>query len=257
VEVNPLRAPFQDGVTVIKENISLAARLITVSFTIKGASRADAYGLRREIGHLLSPKFGLGTLTYTNDYGAFEIGALAQSSPLQTARHKNYLMMNAVFWCPDPYFQEITDRTAFLQQVRPVFHFSFHMVKPNPGLIFSTLEHGVAVINNTGDANTGVMVSFYGPSENPVITNLTTGEFIKVNTSLSADQRMVITTGFGKKRVLIINPDGSAQDALVFIDYGSSFWQLIPGVNEITFDASVGSDNASVSIDYRLLFAAL
>jgi hypothetical protein len=149
----------------------------------------------------------------------------------------------------------------FLQDVTPVFEFPFSMETGNEvvetGVIFSTLSKGVTYINNIGDGDTGVDISFFGPAETPIITNLTTGEYIQVDTTLLDGQQMVITTDFGNKRVWIVDTDGAVIDAFQHITALSTFWQLRPGKNGINFDAAVGSDNASVTIKYKIKYAAI
>ena len=53
-----------------------------------------------------------------------------------------------------------------------------------------------------------------------MISNETTGEYIKVNKSLAEGQKLIITTGFGNKKVIF--DDGTTRsNAMGFIDLGS------------------------------------
>ena len=123
--------------------------------------------------------------------------------------------------------------------------FRFPLVfKPN--IIFSTFTDKNHLVTNSGDVPTPVKLLFLGPSINPIITNVTTGKFIKINKNIASNETLEINTGYGKKTVVIINADGSKSNAFNFIDLNSTFWELIVGDNIITYDADSGAGSAKV-----------
>ncbi|WP_429995361.1 phage distal tail protein [Metabacillus fastidiosus] len=102
---------------------------------------------------------------------------------------------------------------------------------------------------NKGDVPTPIKVTFCGESINPKITNLTTGEFIKVNRSILLNYSLVINTEFGNKEVKIVAPDGVEQNAFSYIDLESSFFMLNVGENRFSFITDGGQPE--VYIEYR------
>lgn len=95
-------------------------------------------------------------------------------------------------------------------------------------------DTNVNVVNN-GHVSTPVTIYFKGAGVNPKITNKTTGEYIKVIRTLTAEQTLIITTGFGNKTVTIVNADGSEDNAFNYIDLNSKFFDLEVGDNVITY----------------------
>lgn len=102
-------------------------------------------------------------------------------------------------------------------------------------------------IINSGDVETPVEIQFHGPAVNPKITNLTTGEFIRVKRELTTDDTLYINTAFGKKKVEIIR-NGVSEDAFDYIDLASSFFSLQPGDNVIEYSTENDLDPQSVAI---------
>lgn len=104
-------------------------------------------------------------------------------------------------------------------------------------------------IINSGHVETPVEIEFHGPAVNPRITNLTTGEFIRIKRELTSDDVLYINTAFGKKTVEI-ERSGVREDAFDYIDLASSFFSLQPGSNIVEYQSENGLDPQSVRIYY-------
>lgn len=84
--------------------------------------------------------------------------------------------------------------------------------------------------------DTPVLVEFHGPAVNPVVTNVTTGERIKVNCTLAEGEILEINTDFGVKSVYRVT--GSNRESLnQVIDISSRFFWLRPGTNYLSYDS--------------------
>ena len=88
---------------------------------------------------------------------------------------------------------------------------------------------------------------------NPRITNLTTGEFIKVNRAIPVGYRLILDTSFGNKRVEIVAPDGVVQNAFHYIDLESTFFNLDVGENRFGFITEGGNPEVYVEYKHRYL----
>lgn len=108
-------------------------------------------------------------------------------------------------------------------------------------------------ILNDGHVETPIEVEFHGPAENPRITNLTTGEYVQVNRTLSSDDVLYITTAFQNKTVEI-ETAGVREDAFDYIDLGSTFFSLAVGDNLIEYSTLNDLNPQSVVIRYKKRF---
>ena len=93
-------------------------------------------------------------------------------------------------------------------------------------------------------------IYFHGPAVNPKITNLSTGESIRIKRELTTDDVLYISTAFGKKKVEIIRND-TRTDAFDYIDLASQFFSLQVGDNVIEYASENGLDPQNVEIRYR------
>lgn len=105
-------------------------------------------------------------------------------------------------------------------------------------------------ILNDGHMSTPVEIDFYGPAENPRVTNETTGEYIQVNRSLGEDDVLHITTAFGNKTV-VIEHQGVQTNAFHYIDLDTTFFELQLGENLISYDTDNDLEPQGVEIRYR------
>lgn len=238
-DIQGQQAPFQDGDTYI--DTRLHPRFITLEGAIANNDFAKIRELRRDIMKVCNPKFGIGKLTLELDGDLKEIYGVLDGSPAFPERGNSPYQKFMVVWkCPSPYWlDEITvsePMTAFIGEF--VFPITF------PTRMGIQSEKRVFV--NEGDVETPVFIEFTGPSVAPEVRNNTTGEFLRVDATLEAGDVLTINTEFGKKRVEI-----NGQDAIHWIADGSTFWQLVPGENEVEYTAYSGQEDATVSLTFR------
>lgn len=105
-------------------------------------------------------------------------------------------------------------------------------------------------IYNGGHLETPVEVIFRGPAVRPEVRNVTTGESIIVQTTLSTDDVLHITTAFGNKTVMIETKNGLV-DAFDLIHEDTRFFGLVPGDNMIEYSTQNDTDPQGVEIRYR------
>lgn len=154
------------------------------------------------------------------------------------------LTFNVNLVCPDPYFKEILIGKTIATLIGG-WKFKFK-------LPFRLKQKGEARKNiyNEGHVETPIDVIFKGPAVNPSIINRTTGEFIKVERTLSSDDILYITTEFGNKKVEIEH-NGVRENAFHYIDLESTFFQLQIGDNMIEYTTENQLEPQSVEIRYR------
>lgn len=237
--VQSQKSPFQDGASFIETMLDIRDMAIELKIT------DDSYEKRALLSKVFNPKSGEGELRYRS--GGYEriIDCVVESSPT-FPKANVYQRCQIVLLALNPYWHtpSITEEPTF----EPLFEFPFE----------GTFEMGVQrderIIDNDGDAPAPIQVEFHGPAVNPIITNNTTGQYIKVNQTLGEDEIMKIDTTPGKKSVVFVGSDGTERNVFNWIDLESTFFQLQLGENNIQYSADSDIQGAIVNIYYQKRF---
>ena len=241
-------APFQDGATFIDTNLS--ARSLALNVTLLADSRDELNDLRNQISAFFNPKIGIGTLIYSNGDVQREIKVTVDGSPafpVGDAKGKWYQRTAINLIAPDPYWQGTEIENYKLEDFVGNFRFPFRFP------VRFAARGDSRLLLNKGDVPTPIKVEFRGPVTNPKITNLTTGEFIRVNRAIPVGYKLILDTSFGNKRVEIVAPDGIVQNAFHYIDLESSFFNLDVGENRFGFITEGGNPEVYVEYKHRYL----
>jgi Phage tail protein len=231
----------------------LQERAISLEVVILARDTTTLLRQRQHLASIFNPKLGPGTLRYENGETVREIEAVPDGVPVFPSGRENRgltfqkALVNLL--CPDPYWRspEITEEPTF----EPLFTFPFE------GVFEMGMQRDQRIIVNDGDAPAPLIIEFHGPAVNPKITNITTGEFIKVNQTLQEGEVMKIDTSQGNKSVHFVQPDGTERNVFNWIDLNSTFFQLIVGENEIEYSADSDIQGAIVNIRYNKLYNAV
>lgn len=244
-DVQRQKSPFQDGSTHV--DTLLQERFLSLEISILGKDREDISAKRELLSRVLNPKLR-GKVIYENGRVTREVEAFSEHVPkFPNERGIRYQISLVSLICPNPFWSDINPENIKLEDFVSNFRFSFRF----PVRFASRGDS--RVLTNKGDVPTPIKVTFRGESINPKITNLTTGEFIKVNRSIPENYSLVINTEFGNKTVEIIAPDGVATNALGYIDLDSSFFELQVGENKFSFITDGGKPEVYVEYKHRYL----
>lgn len=262
-EIQTQRAPYQDGSTFI--DALLEERPISIELTIRCKDELDLSARKREISAAFNPKAGLGLLKCIDKSGTKEIHAVAEGVPFfpdgLSNRGRTFQKVLIHLRAPNPYWLSS-------QKVEQLVTFSGGLTFPlRLPTIFGNQDSSAKsrIVLNEGDAPTPIEVTFEGPATSPIrIENETTGEFIEVNQSLLAGEKLWISTAFGKKRVEKVSVDGTRTNAFhyIYIDptganLSSTFFQLQPGNNLLTYDTGEEYEKAPVTIRFQPRYLAV
>lgn len=245
-EVQSQKSPYQDGSTFIDS--LLEERHLTMEISILGNGREDISKKRQKLSRVFNPKLGLGKIIYENGEIKREIQAVSEHVPIfgSEGRGLRYQIALVDLICHSPFWEELNPQIVKLEDFVSNFRFPFSFP-----VRFATRGDSRVLINS-GDVPTPVTVTFRGEATNPKITNLDTGEFIKVNRHIPANYQLVIDTKFGNKTVKIVAPDGVEMNAMGYIDLDSSFFQLDVGENKFSFITEGG--RPEVYIQYKNMY---
>ena len=236
----------QDGTEYLGTTL-LQPRDIIFGLLLRGVGFKDLYSKRRDILRIFNPKLGEGTLKYTNDFTSYTLKVVVDATPafLPGKNFVGYHTMacNISLTAMDPFFFDNDETVRIMEDFLDRFRFPFHFKTK-----FAT-RGSTIVINNDGDVETPVEVTFFGAVEDPKITNDTTGEFIQVIGTVGTGQKLVINTEDGNKSVVLVTETNEQINQYSKITLDSTFWKLQQGENQISFEVTSG-DNPIVEIRY-------
>nr|WP_286207946.1 phage tail family protein [Clostridium caldaquaticum] len=242
--ISTFKSPFQDGAT--KQNSTLDLRDLSLEGCILAYNKKDMMEYRALLIRAFNPKYK-GVLTYKYDGGEKQILCEVEEAPIFPHGNSYFTQtFNINLLCLNPFWLDtfVTGEEIISWIGGAAFPISFP-------ISFATKGETKKNIINVGDVETPIEIIFKGPASNPKITNLLTGEFIRVKKSLTADETLIINTEFGNKKVEIFNVDGSKTNAFNYIDLNSTFFQLQVGDNVLEYSSENGIDPSSVSIKYK------
>ena len=245
--INTIQAPEQDGGFYISSTLDM--RNITIEGNIIATSREDSFEYRKRLLRIFTPKLR-GTLIYRNR----QISCIVEEAGFSSASNNRAPAFFISLLCPSPFFETLDEIRAELASWQE--NFSFPLEIPNSGIELGIRQPSqIITIDNIGDVSSGCEIAFnaLGSVVNPELLNIDTGEFIKLNTTMSAGQEIHVFTHFaGKKVISIIGT--TATNAFSLIDVDSTFLQLTAGRNTLRYDAEENIDLLEVSIYYRPQF---
>ena len=236
----------QHGDTYIGQRIE--PREIDITGTINTRDKAQAYSLRRQALKVLNPELQ-GTLTYV--FGDFKrvIDCRVDSTP-QFYRKNVLLEFNITLNCLNPFWREEAETKEDIASWVAAWEFPYEI--DTEGMIFGYREESVIVdCYNEGDVSTGMRIEFtaIGTVVNPVLLNVDTQKFIKINVTMQAGDVIKINTEYGSKGATLTR-NGITSNYFRYIDVDSTFMQLDIGDNIFRYDAEDGVNNVEVSIYY-------
>lgn len=219
----------QHGETV--NDVTLGIRVMNIALLLFG----NTYEKKRNLDKLFNPLYGEGTLIYTNDYQSRMIKCYPTLTPQITKREGCLHIAEIELTAFDPFFYDVSENAMKMDDYTggltfPVASSAFHFAQ----------KGDVSHIDNVGDYLTPIRAEFRGDAINPKITLETTGEFIKVNTTIAEGEKLWINTAYGNKTVQKEAINGAITSAYNLIDIDTSFFSLPIGQNKLSFSSDGG-----------------
>lgn len=243
----------QDGDTYLGYRIE--SRDIDIVGYIKERDVQAAQSLRRTLNRVLNPQYEA-TLTY--EFGDFKrvIGCKIDDAPIFTAK-PIFEQFAVNLSCLNPFWREETETREDIASWIGGFEF------PEPDGLEITDEWEIGyrepslIVNvyNSGDVKSGIRIEFraLGAVTNPMLLNVNTQEFIKLNIDMVAGDTLTVSTGYGEKAVKL-QRDGVTSDAFRYLDIDSSYLQIAVGDNLFRYSADTNAENLEVSIYHNNLY---
>lgn len=245
-EIQTRRGAYQDGTTL--QTVRLSPRTLMVRFLILAADRAGVEQKRRRTAAAFNPRYGPGTLVWTQEDGsqyALRCVALSGSPTFlagRTSQGRSWQEVIVDLQAPDPCWFDAEATTLPLAGITGGLAFPAFFPAS-----FAAMGSTMIVVNK-GDIAAPIRIEIPGPCLNPVVENLTTGEQIALTLEVSEGETVIIDTAYGNILCRLQAANGTQTNAMQHLTPESTFWQLQPGENIVTFSTPSGS--VEVSIEY-------
>lgn len=159
--------------------------------------------------------------------------------------------------CGKPYFKAVESLITTFNSVISLFEFPFSI--PKEGIEFSAItQNPRQCIVNTGDVETGVVISLYafGTVVNPTIYDVQKRTSIKLNYTLLPTDEVIINTNVGEKSITLLR-DGESINLLGYMARGSEWFTLEAGDNVFTYESDSGDSGLQVTFTTSLLYSGV
>jgi hypothetical protein len=245
--VTTFRAPSQDGAFFVSSSVD--TRNITIEGRIVAQNIDESFNLRRQLLQTFTPKQS-GVLRYRQRKIAcyVEEVSVANSDIFRAPTFFISLL------CPSTFFEAISEKSVDILGLQKAF--SFPLEIGENGVEFGVIiAEQTVTIDNDGDVDCGVEIVFTAQNSvtNPSITKVATGEFIKINSTLTSGQELHVFTHFANKKVVLIDGE-NVTNAFPLIDTDSTFFQLKSGANALFYNADSGLDDLECTIKFTPLY---
>lgn len=246
VDIGTSQGFSQIGETV--ENRSVAGRTIKVNGTIYGN---DIASRKRVMRNILAP-FASGRLIFESYYTKVYVKTAPTFSPV---RDDGRFSMQ--FFAPFPFFYGKEESSVELGGVTPLFKFPVNYAIPHK--FGEKANEKYSNIVNAGDVKVPFRISLSsnGTSTNPVISNLTTFEFLKLNGVLNAGDSIDIYRDEGNVMRVELLSAGVKYDATSWVDEDSTLFELNVGDNLIAANDDEGGAGLTARFSFNPAVAAL
>lgn len=229
---------------------SLEGREIVVTGWVNAQSKTALDSLKETLDKIFNPlnEFKLvigdlfieGVLTTTLKYGESE-----------SNNNEIFCKFVATFECYNPLFKFASETLVEFFAKTNDFVFPFHFYAAQP-IVFSTkVVEKLQVVDNQGPSKAGMLISLKCIGSNvvnPIVTNVSTGEFFKIKKTLTFGEEVIVdttnkkVTGYKNSEVL---------NYLRYWSYEGTFLQLPSGESTLVYSADSGTD---VSLEVYLSF---
>lgn len=239
VDIGTSQGFSQVGETV--ESMTVGGRTITVHGAIFGNVQS-----RKKMMRKVFAPFVCGKLTFE---GKHYIRVCVKDSPsFSPIRDDGRFTM--LLYAPFPFFYSVDDAHYNIGEIMPMFSFPVNYATPHKFGERGTEKY--TNVYNNGDIAVpfNVYMETFGTSVNPLIVNLDTKEYLKLNGTLTPGDVANIYRDSNNILRAELSTDGELVDILSWVDDGSTLFQLNPGDNVIAFDDDDGGSSLTVKFSF-------
>jgi phage-related protein len=147
------------------------------------------------------------------------------------------------FICPDPIIYDDTDSNALTANIGK--YVGGGVSWPLTWPLSWGAGTGATTVNNTGLVTIYPVITITGSQTNPIITNVTTAEFIQLS-GFTAPAGSVTVIDLRNRTVTL-----NGGNVLAKVTSSSTWWGLLPGSNTIRLETGDAADTAAAVMEWR------
>lgn len=242
---------YVNQVGVYIDSTTLEQRTIAINGWVTGDSYAELKSNREALNHLINPLHTVDIVVQDKYKLSFKPDFSVQYSVAYEENNEVLCKFLIQGTCADPMFTTKDKQAALVASIIPKFRFPL-IIPKTTGILMGLREPSLlANLNNVGDIDTGMLITFSCTSTvtNPSLLNVNTREFIKIDKMLSVGEQIIISTGSGEKYVKGIT-DGVESNYFKYMSFDSTWLQLHTGENILKYDADDNVDGLEVLISF-------
>lgn len=154
--------------------------------------------------------------------------------------------------CNDPFFSDTEYTVELMASWQAGFEFTHEFTSEKEEIGYREMELIKDITNNGTTDTVGMIITLEALATvtNPIVRNITTGEYIKLDYTLNTGDVVQICTETDKKNVYLIS-SGEKTSINGYIDEDSEFIQLQAGLNTLQYEAESGTESLNVAIEYK------
>lgn len=249
VDVISQKSPGQNGATYLNSYVN--TRNVTITIALNAENETALNDLKRTLSRLFNPNLK-SKLKYSNGTYTYDIDVVVEKTPdfIQTNRNPNYQFCFISLIAHNPYWKDLEFTEEVLSISAGGFEFDLEL---GDTFEFETGGLTTIVVDNIGDVPTPIEVTFNGRASIAKLTNNTTGEYISVNKQIQNGEQIIVNTEKGNKSVIFDNGVVTA-NAFSYIDLDSTFFELVPGENTLTYSSGFMQGNPVITIKYKNMY---
>lgn len=241
--VNTTENTMIDGATYQGSTTSMRNIVIT-------AQMEKDYQKNRNILYKCFKPKSYGTLTYIENEEIRMIQYIVEDIEISETGVLRDITISLI--CPDPFFRGLENIYVEMARWEKQFEFPHEFVEELEEIETRNSEKIKQLDNESNADNVGMTITIEadGPVQNPVIHHVEQKEYIKLETTMQAGEKIVITTETNNKAIWI-EKEGEKEENNGIMSEESEFLQLQSGLNTIQYEAESGEEYLNISIEYR------
>lgn len=216
------------------------------TLNVKGVIYKNFADGKKQLIKAFAP-FSKGKLIFNNKYYVY---VYVKESPVVAPTKKGGAFMFRLF-APFPFWKEIAESTFYIGAITPMFMFPVNYETPHIFGMKSPARY-VNVVNN-GDLQTSYRldITTEATSTNIMLTNLETFEFLKLNGTLNAGERISIYRDNNNQLKAVLYDGDVETDIISWIDEESTLYEMAVGDNLILANDDDGGANLTAQLTFN------
>lgn len=234
-------------------NKTIDTRDISITGWIGSEDRSVFEKLKKEMNVYLNPLHSYDIILGSNNQYKLTMYPSTSIKYSTTYNENNEILTKFLIsgYCPYPMFTKVGGDGDSIAYTEKRFVFPWIIPKEDKFIFGVRNPSLITEVKNDGIFDVGFRVEFsaLGVVKNPMILDVETQEFIKINKTLQTGEKIIVNTTEGSRKVIgVLN--GIESNYFKYRDFDSSWLALRPGSTFLKSNAEEGKDLMEVFISF-------